>query len=62
MATKSMTNHFAAMLTFAGFVSLVFAVLMRDSLREQLRFGAMAFAGFIAVALLLGWFMYPFPL
>ena len=57
-----MTNHFAAMLTFAGFVSLVFAVLMRDSLREQLRFGAMAFAGFIAVALLLGWFMYLFPL
>ena len=30
--------------------------------REQLRFGGMMFAGFLAAAIVLGWLMYPFPL
>lgn len=57
-----MTDHFAVMLTFAGFVSLIFSVLMHDAPREQLRFGAIVFVSFIVVALLLSWLMYPFPL
>ena len=43
-------------------VSLVFAVLLRDEPREQLRTGAMMFGGFIATAVVLGWLMYPLPL
>jgi len=47
---------------FAFFVSLVFAVIAKDDVREQLRFGGMMFGGFLASALVLGWLMYPFPL
>jgi hypothetical protein len=57
-----MHSHLLLLATFAFFVSLVFAVLSRDEPRDQLRFGGMLFAGFIATALVLGWLMYPFPL
>ncbi len=56
-----MTSHFLLMLLFSFFVALVFAVIMKDQPREQVRFGAMVFGGFILSALVLGWLMYPFP-
>jgi hypothetical protein len=56
------TSHFALIVLFSFFVSLVFGVLLRDEPRQQLRTGAMMFGGFIATALVLGWLMYPFPL
>jgi hypothetical protein len=56
-----MTSHLALLLVFAFLVSVVFAVLMKDGPREQLRFGALVFGGFLATALVLGWLMYPFP-
>jgi heme/copper-type cytochrome/quinol oxidase subunit 4 len=55
------TSHFLLMLLFSFFVALVFAVIMKDQPREQVRFGAMVFGGFILSALVLGWLMYPFP-
>jgi hypothetical protein len=55
------TSHFLLMLLFSFFVALVFAVLMKDDRRDQIRFGAMVFGGFIVSALALGWLMYPFP-
>ncbi len=57
-----MQSHFVLLVVFAVFVSLVFALLSEDEPRAQLRFGGMLFAGFLAAAILLGWFMYPFPL
>ena len=57
-----MTSHFWLMVLFAVFVSLVFALLMRDEPKEQLRFGGLLFAGFVATAVILGWLMYPLPL
>ncbi len=57
-----MTSHFFLMALFAGFVSVVFAALMRDQLREQVRLGAMIFAGFVLAGVVLGWLMYPVPL
>ena len=57
-----MTSHFWLMALFGGFVSLVFALLMRDDLEEQVRFGAMLFAGFVGAGLLFGWFLYLLPL
>jgi hypothetical protein len=42
-------------------VSLVFAVIARDTVREQLRLGGLMFGGFVAAALVLGWLMYPVP-
>lgn len=56
------TSHFWLMVLFAFFVSLVFAVLLRDEPRQQLRTGAMMLGGFIVAAYLLGWLMFPFPL
>ena len=57
-----MTSHLLWLTVFAFFVSLVFAVLLRDTPREQLRIGALMFAAFLAAALVLGWLMFPFPL
>jgi heme A synthase len=56
------TSHFWLMVLYAAFVSVVFAVLLRDHPREQLKTGAMMLGGFVAVAYVLGWLMYPFPL
>ena len=56
------TSHFLLMVLYACFVSLVFAVLLRDRPREQLKTGAMMLGGFVAAAFILGWLMFPFPL
>jgi hypothetical protein len=57
-----MRSHLVLLTLFAFFVSLVFAVIAKDEAAEQLRFGGMMFAGFLASAIVLGWLMYPFPL
>lgn len=57
-----MTSHFLLLILFAILVSIVFAVLMRDDPRQQIRTAGVMFAGFVATAVLLGWLMYPLPL
>ena len=57
-----MHSHFLLLVLFAFFVSLVFALIAKDETADQLRFGGLLFAGFIASAVVLGWLMYPFPL
>lgn len=56
-----MTSHLGLLALFALFVSLIFAVLMRDDPREQVRLGLRMFGGFVGAALVLGWLMYPLP-
>jgi hypothetical protein len=56
------TSHFFLLLVFAFFVSTVFAVLLRDDPKAQLRTGTQMFVGFAAAALVLAWLMYPLPL
>jgi hypothetical protein len=56
------TDHFLVLALFAFFVSLVFAVLLRDEPRGQLRLGGMMFGAFLAGAFVLGWLIYPLPL
>jgi energy-converting hydrogenase Eha subunit C len=56
-----MNSHFLLLVLFAFCVSAVFAVLLRDEPREQLRTGALMFGGFVAAAVVLGWLMYPMP-
>ena len=57
-----MRSHLLLLVTFAFFISLVFAVLSKDEVREQVRVGGLMFAGFVASALVLGWLMFPIPL
>ena len=57
-----MTSHFLLMIVFALLVSTVFAVLLRDEPRAQIRIGAKMFAAFVGLAIAFGWLMYPLPL
>ena len=57
-----MTSHFLLLVLFSLLVSTVFAVLMRDDPRTQLRTGAMMFSGLVGAAVVFGWLMYPLPL
>ncbi len=57
-----MASHFLLLTLFAAFVSLVFAMLMRDDPRGQVRYGGLLFAAFVLAAVVVGWLMYPFPL
>jgi heme A synthase len=57
-----MTSHVALMVVFALLVSTVFAVLLRDEPREQVRTGARMFGAFVLAGLALGWLMYPLSL
>ena len=49
------------MLVFSFLVSVVFGVLSKNTPRERLIYGAKVFGAFVAVALVLGWIMYPVP-
>jgi undecaprenyl pyrophosphate phosphatase UppP len=55
-------SHLGLMIVFALFVSVVFATLMRDEPREQLRFGGQLFTAFVVGGIALGWILYFFPL
>ena len=56
-----MSSHVGAMAMFALFVSVVFAVLMRDVPAEQFRLGIRLFGGLVGGGLLAGWLLYPLP-
>ena len=56
-----MASHLLNLVLFSALVSTVFAVLLRDDTRSRLRFGLLAFGGFVGSALIVGWLMYPFP-
>ena len=58
----TMQSHFSLLLLFAGFVSLIFAVLIKDEPTDQAKLGGILFASFVATALVLGWVLFPFPL
>ena len=57
-----MESHLVLLAIFAFFVSLVFAVIAKDTAREQIRLGGLMFAGFLGSAIVLGWLMFPLPL
>ncbi len=59
---QTATSHFLFMMLYALLVSAVFATLLKDDRRGQLRTAAMMFGGFIAAALVISWLMYPLPL
>ena len=56
-----MTTHLGLMALFALYVSIVFAALTRDDVREQALFGAKLFAAFVGAGIVAGWVLYPLP-
>jgi hypothetical protein len=57
-----MRSHFLLMLIFSLCVSAVFAGLMREDAQEQVALAARMFGAMVAVAIMLGWLMFPFPI
>jgi hypothetical protein len=56
-----MRSHLVNLLAFSGLVATVFATLLRDTTRERVRFGLLAFAAFVLSTLAIGWITNPFP-
>jgi hypothetical protein len=55
-------SHFVLLVIFSLCISIVFAALMREEVREQAILAAKMFGGFVAAAIVIGWLMYPFPM
>lgn len=55
-------SHLQALSIFALIVSTVFALITKNTPREQFRYGVFVFFSFLFVALAVGWIMYPLPL
>jgi heme A synthase len=55
-------SHFLFMVVYALLVSIVFATLLKDQRREQIRTAAIMTGAFLVAAVVAGWLMYPFPL
>jgi heme A synthase len=55
-------SHFGALTLFSLLVSIVFALITKNTPREQFRYGVFVFLSFLAVAIAVGWLMYPLPL
>ena len=51
-------SHFAAVVLFALFASVVFGITMRDTPRKMLRYGVYCFVLFVGSAVVLSWVMY----
>jgi hypothetical protein len=51
-------SQFTAVLLFALFASVVFAITQRDTPKRMFRYGAASFALFAGSAIVLSWLMY----
>ena len=56
-----MTTHVGLMIVFALFVSVVFAALMRDDPREQVRLAGKLLGALVIGGIVVGWLLYPLP-
>jgi hypothetical protein len=51
-------SHFAAVVLFALFASVVFGITQRDTPPRMLRYGLYCFVLFVGSAIVLSWLMY----
>jgi hypothetical protein len=51
-------SHFAAVLLFSLFTSVVFGITQRDTPPRMVRYGLYCFALFVGAAIVLSWLMY----
>ena len=53
-----MTSHLGVMVLFAALVAVVFSVLMREVVIDQVRLGGRILGGLVGGAVVVGWLMY----
>ncbi|MGH9535082.1 MAG: hypothetical protein ACRD2E_09500 [Terriglobales bacterium] len=58
LAAALVMSHFTAVILFALFASVVFAITLREQPRAQVRYGAFCFACFLVGTLIAGWILY----
>ena len=51
-------SHFAAVVLFALFVSIVFGITQRETPRRMVRYGLYCFVLFVGAAIVLSWLMF----
>ena len=51
-------SHFAAVVLFALFASIVFGITQRETPQRMVRYGAYCFALFVGSAIVLSWIMF----
>jgi hypothetical protein len=51
-------SQFTAVIIFALFASVVFAITLREEPRAQIRYGAFCFACFLVGTIIAGWILY----
>jgi hypothetical protein len=51
-------SHFAAILLFSLFTSIVFGITQRSETRSMVRFGAISFALFVGGTVAMSWLMW----
>jgi hypothetical protein len=51
-------SHFTAVLLFALFASVVFAITQRNTPKQMMRYGAVSFTVFTGSAIVLSWLMF----
>jgi len=56
-----MKNHFVLMIIFSICTSLVLAFISKDGRKERLKYFLALFLAFVALSVIAGWLMYPFP-
>jgi hypothetical protein len=54
-------SHFEALTVFAALVATVFGITTKSTPRAQVQYGVFVFFCFLAVAIVVGWIMYPLP-
>jgi uncharacterized membrane protein YhaH (DUF805 family) len=57
---RARISHFLAMSLFALLVSVALAGLTKRTAQERVKYAAACFLKFLAVAIAIGWLMYPF--
>lgn len=51
-------SHFAALVVYAFFASIVFGTTQRTEPKNMIRFGALCFGGFVVAAIVVSWGMF----
>ncbi len=54
-------GHFSSLVLYSVLVSIVFALLTKDTQKERALYFLKMFAAFVGLSILSAWFMYLFP-